>query len=388
MRKEEKEIDKFLLENRAEMIRSVCELVQIPSVAQDTDPEFPYGKACAQALKFCEELAANNGLHTREYEHYGVEIKFSEQAQGKRLLFAAHTDVVPAAEGNEYPPFGGIVSGDYIIGRGVVDDKAPLLAVLYAMIYLRKKKIPLQMDLRLFCGSHEETDMEDIVHYLEKEGQPDFGLAVDDDFPVTNGEKSVLQFELRKYSAEDEKGDQKWGKNGYRIEWEELMSDSEGEVFGLCVCTEEMGKTECRGERTEEGVYQFDIRIPVGFSIHRAKKEILRFAEEKGLQVKFLKADEGYYISGDEGIPKLLTDLYNQITQVCEKPYVMKGCTYARRFRRGCGFGAGNPREVKPFAKGHGGAHQPDEAHHIEVFLHAVKMYILGILAVEEYWKE
>ena len=384
----EKEIDEFLRENRAEMILAVCELVRIPSVAKNTDPNFPYGKACMEALEFCKKLAIKNQLFVEEYGHYGVEVKFSENAEGKRLLFAAHTDVVPEAEENEYPPFGGIVSGDYIIGRGVVDDKAPLLAVLYAMSYLKKKKIPLQIDLRLFCGSHEETDMEDIRYYLEKAGQPDFGLAVDDDFPVTNGEKSVLQFELSKYHSEVKRREQKMEENDSVKEWEELLEDTDGEVFGLCFRTEEMGKTECRGKITEEGTCMIDLRIPFGFSMSEAKEKVLRFAEEKGLQIRILKEDEGYYISGEEGIPKILTELYNQVTQVCENPYVMKGCTYARHFQKGCGFGAGNPREVKPFGKGHGGAHQSDEAHNIDVFLHAVKMYILGILAVEEYWRE
>ena len=46
---------------------------------------------------------------------------------------ASHADVVPADKDNLYPPFGGTVQGDYIVGRGVVDDKGPLMATLYAL---------------------------------------------------------------------------------------------------------------------------------------------------------------------------------------------------------------------------------------------------------------
>ena len=56
--------------------------------------------------------------------------------------------------------------------------------------------------------------------------------------------------------------------------------------------------------------------------------------------------------------------------------------------RRSVVFGAGNPHEAKPFPAGHGGAHGPDEAHNIPVLLTAVKMYILGIQAIDEAWSQ
>lgn len=55
-------------------------------------------------------------------------------------------------------------------------------------------------------------------------------------------------------------------------------------------------------------------------------------------------------------------------------------------FDNGCGFGGGNPHEVKPFPKGHGAAHGADEAHNIYVLFDAIKMLILGIKAIDDKW--
>lgn len=360
------------------MIENVCRLVRIPSVAGDGASPFPYGRECARALDFCGQLAQEKGLWTRMYDYYGLETGIDEKAGEKRLLFAAHADVVPASADNIYPPFEGIVAEGYMIGRGVVDDKAPLIAVLYAMAFIKQQEIPLKTDVRLFCGSHEETDMKDFQYYLERAGQPDFGLAVDDDFPVTNGEKGILVFEL---SADTPEGAEILSRLD---EAAVLEGDGAAAELGLDVSDEQSGSTLCRLVKKEGGIFRFDARIPVSLPVQAAAERAAQFARRTQLNLRMLRQEEGYYISGEEGIPALLTGLYNTVTQTGEQPYVMQGCTYARHFRKGCGFGAGNPREIKPFPKGHGLAHGPDEAHSIQVFLHAVKMYILAILALNE----
>lgn len=172
--------------------------VGIPSVEEKGCTAYPYGVKCAEALDFCAELAKEKGLIVDNYDYYGLEIRLQKEQSGKRLLFAAHADVVPASEGNLYPPFQGIVDKGYIIGRGVVDDKAPLIALLYALAFLKEEELIPMNDIRLFVGSHEETDMEDLKYYLQRAGQPEFGIAADDDFPITNGEKSVLKFQLKR----------------------------------------------------------------------------------------------------------------------------------------------------------------------------------------------
>ena len=51
------------------------------------------------------------------------------------IVFMAHQDVVPASETDEgwdYPPFEGIIADGFVYGRGAIDDKGSLIALLEA----------------------------------------------------------------------------------------------------------------------------------------------------------------------------------------------------------------------------------------------------------------
>ena len=50
------------------------------------------------------------------------------------LVLMAHFDVVPVDETDAWthPPFAGVIADGYVYGRGALDDKGPLLAVLEA----------------------------------------------------------------------------------------------------------------------------------------------------------------------------------------------------------------------------------------------------------------
>ena len=128
------------------------------------------------------------------------------------------------------------------------------------------------------------------------------------------------------------------------------------------------------------------MRLPVSFPVEDALPILQATAAQLGFSLEITKRNPGYYVPADDPMVTMLTDLYNNETNSQDQPYVMGACTYARLFRHGCGFGGGNPHEVKPFPAGHGAAHGPDEAHNIPVLLDAIKMYILGIKAIDERW--
>lgn len=427
------EIEAYLSQHRDEIVQKLCAFVQIPSVAEFDQEGYPYGPECARALDFCAELCRKKGLAVTNHDYRCVEAMLSPQAQGKRLVIASHADVVPADSENLYPPFGGTVVGDYIVGRGVVDDKGPLIATLYALAFFKEKQIPLKNDIRLVFGSNEESGMDDMCYYLEKVGQPDWGLAVDDDFPVTNGEKGQIQFTLsgRKHPSIDSvlsEGERqrmihdrctvcRGGKKAVEsrqsssdnaivrtVETQgpllaeesagqtlaKLCADTHAALLGLDREDEVSGRTLLRlyQLRTQGNdlVCSFDVRLPVSFPVDEAIPVLEAAAKELGLALEITKRNPGYYVPQTHPLVSMLIDLYNHEEQADDRPYVMGACTYARLFDHGCGFGGGNPHEVKPFPAGHGAAHGPDEAHNIQVLLTAIKMYILGIHAIDESW--
>ena len=427
------EIEAYLSQRRDEIVQKLREFVQIPSVAEFGLDSYPYGPDCARALDFCAELCREKGLAVTNHEYRWVEARLSPEPQGRRLVIASHADVVPADAENLYPPFGGTVQGDYVVGRGVVDDKGPLIATLYALAFFKEKQIPLKNDVRLVFGSNEESGMDDMRCYLEKEGQPDWGLAVDDDFPVTNGEKGQIQFTLSgkkhpsvhsvssegerqrmihdrcticrggetavesRLDASDNAVARAVENHGPLLAEEsagellkKLCGDAHAALLGLDRQDEPSGRTLLRlyqlCTRGDDLVCSFDVRLPVTFPVEEAVPILESAAKQHGLSLKVTKRNPGYYVPETDPMVALLTGLYNRETGSQDKPYVMGACTYARLFRHGCGFGGGNPHEVKPFPVGHGGAHGPDEAHNIPVLLTAIKMYILGIHAIDESW--
>ncbi len=63
----------------------------------------------------------------------GIENLFAERpGPGARLCFAGHTDVVPPGDGWRHEPFGGVVEGETLYGRGAVDMKGAIAAFVAA----------------------------------------------------------------------------------------------------------------------------------------------------------------------------------------------------------------------------------------------------------------
>ena len=82
-------------------------------------------------------------------------------ASRRPLLLMGHMDVVPIDPGSEknwtYPPFSGQIAGGYIWGRGAMDDKVNVLAILEAIEHLLAAGFQPQRTLYLAFGHDEEV---------------------------------------------------------------------------------------------------------------------------------------------------------------------------------------------------------------------------------------
>ena len=105
-----------------------------------------------------------------------------------------HTDVVPAGEGwTVTEPFTVIEKDGRLYGRGVSDDKGPVLCALYAMRAIKESGIPLKKNVRLILGSDEETGSIDITKYYAREPEADYTFSPDAEFPLINIEKGQFR---------------------------------------------------------------------------------------------------------------------------------------------------------------------------------------------------
>ena len=154
----------------------------------------------------------------------------------------------------------------------------------------------------------------------------------------------------------------------------EILADIDGHCLGINHFDEMSGKTSVKVFKAESDAQNitltFDIRTPVTLDIDDVVEKLIAYGKKTGLEVKIVKVSKGYYKKPENEIVSMLTELYNKEFNANEKPYVMGACTYARLFDNGCGFGGGNPHEVKPFPKGHGAAHGADAVSytHLDVY--------------------
>ena len=76
----------------------------------------------------------------------------------KALLLLGHLDVVGVDRGKwTVDPFGGVINGSYLYGRGVIDDKAMIIANMATLIELKRSNARLNRDVIFLAEGDEEA---------------------------------------------------------------------------------------------------------------------------------------------------------------------------------------------------------------------------------------
>lgn len=219
----------------------------------------PFGKNVHSAFLYALAKGHEMGFETRNTDNYGGHIELPGETRGEdgeliataeeTMGIVAHLDVVPAGDGWEGEPFvmrveggaesqsaaaaesqsaaaaelqsaaansaadaaagagkepadrtqpAGVTRPGILYGRGVLDDKGPAIAALYAMKAIRDVGFVPHTNVRLILGLDEETNWAGMTYYLAHEKAPDFGFTPDGNFPVIHGEKGILVFDLVK----------------------------------------------------------------------------------------------------------------------------------------------------------------------------------------------
>jgi len=191
------------------MIRSLRDFVSYKTVS--SRPEFT--EDCRKGATFLGSLFKRLGaqvemLSTDELHNPVVYAKFSGKLEPaekrKRILFYGHYDVVPAdmMGGNwQTDPFKLEGKNGYLYGRGVSDNKGPIIAALYAVTDLLQAK-KLDSDIVFLIEGEEESGSRGFEDTIRKHknliGHIDYVLLansywLDDEVPcLTYGLRGVL----------------------------------------------------------------------------------------------------------------------------------------------------------------------------------------------------
>ena len=376
------------MENQ-QLIDALLGLTAIDSVAlTEVSDAAPYGTGPAKALEYVMELCTRLGIRT---VNRSGRVAWAEIGQGYEIVgILGHLDVVPAGDGWTHDKRGEI-AGDRIYGRGVVDDKGPTLAALFAMKELQDAGTALKRRVRLIFGQCEEDgDWGDMNYYLEHEEHVAYGFTPDADFPAIYGEKGILEFRLTMplegsglVSIEGGEASNvvpEWARcvyldaNGGRQELaaqgrsahastpekgvnaidklvetllergvhgkftdfyaKHLLDDYHGGKLGCGLADEQSGKlTVNSGLVRVEGrniVLTLDIRNPVSYTRSDVEAPLKRLCKEYGMSLECTDDLAGVYMDKEGPVIKALLDVYRTVTGDMSEPTVIGGGTYAR----------------------------------------------------------
>lgn len=435
-------VDQWLGVHRDEIIADLIGLVKIPSVSI-ADSQFPpFGKACQDALRYMSALGTRHGYKTHNFDSYVGSIEFSQSETSIGIW--AHLDVVPVPDPStwDYPPFEGtLVENRYLIGRGAQDNKAAAIGVFHVFNCLHDLGIKLRHGYCLYCGTSEETGMEDIRYFKANYPCPDLSIVPDTGFPVCYGQRGSMCLRLHipmhipitieqsnnvsvtpdkitaslpngrilcangisthvyhadaaksavvdllHQLAQSCKDDAK-----YLERLAAICSDWDGKSLGLAYSDDLSGclriaatNMGCQDEKLYVDLYSI---LPVTSNADALIDAARRTANAQGISLECIKLRPPCSFPIAHPIVSLLTDVYNNVACKNSKPFIMSGGNYAACLPNAFGFGPGMPDREYPshiFKAGHGDYHQYDESEDIEQMLDFMRVYVMSIIAVDQ----
>ena len=184
----------YIFSHENELKKLLGDLVQIPSVMGKFSENAPFGEEPKNALLYLEKVCREKGFEVTNYENAVLCADYNPQGAETTLGILAHLDVVPAdGTGWNTDPFKLADKDGILYGRGVIDDKGPAVAALYALLCVKELGIPLKKGVRLIFGTNEENGSEDLEIYKKHDKFPPNVFTPDGSFPVINIEKGMIR---------------------------------------------------------------------------------------------------------------------------------------------------------------------------------------------------
>lgn len=190
-----------LLERVEEVSEEAVELLADMVKAQSFNPPGDTRKITELIVRKAEAITDHCEVVAVEDSAPNVFVTLNPGAR-PQLLYNGHLDTVPAGDASQWEvdPFGAVVRGNLMYGRGVADMKGGCAAMLMAAKVLAMEQVPLKGSLVVNLVSDEETGGRRGAGYLMEKGfySPDMVVVGE----ITNGngiaisEKGVVIYSL------------------------------------------------------------------------------------------------------------------------------------------------------------------------------------------------
>lgn len=176
------------------LIESLSELLRIPSISGNE-------KECKRALDFLLEVGNDFGFKTGRAAD--GKVGYIEIGEGQETLgVLTHVDVAHPGDISQWEtdPFSPVMGGGKIYGRGMVDDKGPAIAALFAMRDVvnasKKHRVAMNKKIRMIIGTQQKSGGGDMREYLLENPAPSYSFTPDGKFKICNLELGTLDLLL------------------------------------------------------------------------------------------------------------------------------------------------------------------------------------------------
>lgn len=417
-------ISEYLEESKEDMTELLKVFVGQKSVRRADDSPYPFGEDIHYMMNLFEREM--DKFKFDRYGRYGDFYSWVEIGDSDLPLIGivGHLDTVDLVEENwKHNPLGEISNG-VLYGRGVVDNKGPIVQALFLMKYVKENGLPVR--IRLIVGADEESDFSCVKKYIENnEEMPVAGFIPDAKFPYIISEKGILNATLIVDKAdfgvkvEEIAGgtggnivpDYAYAKIGDEVISQQgiashagndstddnaivnlinLLSKSAKEdsfvgkfsklIYKNYLALEVEGKEvvikptyiEISGNQIE---VTFDARVDVDIEVERVKLAFLTYFGVSDSNVKRVNMANGYEYNRDSPLIKVFESVYNESIETLRPseeigdPLRIGGTTYAKYFPNCITFGPG-------FKGEHSYAHREDERLTVKSFMDGAYIYI------------
>ncbi|GKT01362.1 dipeptidase [Acidovorax sp. SUPP3434] len=182
------------LNHHTAVIDTTAKMVAIPTVRSDKVPPHE-DRAIIAFGTLVEGMAKDFGLQYRNVDNRIFEVKLPGTGT-EEFGILTHADVVPVVadewvldDGTRLDPFKLTRVGGNLYGRGSIDDKGSIAAVLYAMKAVKDSGLPMARTIRLMVETTEETGGDAMKYYRAKTPLPEYNIVLDSKYPAVVAEK-------------------------------------------------------------------------------------------------------------------------------------------------------------------------------------------------------
>jgi len=156
------DLHSFIDSRKDDLRQYLCDLIRARTVNPPGDEHL----AAKVLTGFCDSLGIPYETFEKEPGRTNVVARIG---RGKpRVLVPCHLDVVPAGDGWETDPFEPVVADGRIVGRGAMDNKGPLAAMMLAAACLKEHEADLPGQLVLVgCADEEAGSALGMIYLLE-----------------------------------------------------------------------------------------------------------------------------------------------------------------------------------------------------------------------------